>query len=71
MVKAMGGLEFESPVGLVKVRACDNSAQYNFYVGTIKRDASLPDGIGVVNVKAYNTADYARTCEEIAKLRSP
>jgi branched-chain amino acid transport system substrate-binding protein len=71
MVKAMGGLEFDSPVGPVKVRACDNSAQYDFYVGTIKRDASLPDGIGVVNVKAYNTADYARTCEEIAKLRSP
>ena len=69
VVKAMGGMMFDSPVGPVTVRACDNSALYNFYVGTVKRESSLPDGIGVTNVKAYNTKDYARTCEEIAKLR--
>ena len=44
-------------------------ALYNFYVGTVKRDAALPDGIGVADVRAYNTADYARSCDEIAKLR--
>jgi branched-chain amino acid transport system substrate-binding protein len=69
LVKAMGDLSFSSPVGPVKVRGCDNMALYNFYVGTVKRDASLPDGIGVVDVKAYNTSDYARSCEDIAKLR--
>lgn len=69
VVKALGGLEFDSPVGRVRVRACDNSALYNFYVGTVKRDPSLPDGIGVVDVKAFDTAEYARSCEEIAKLR--
>jgi ABC-type branched-subunit amino acid transport system substrate-binding protein len=69
MVKAMGGVSFSSPVGPVNVRACDNMALYNFYVGTVKHDASLPDGIGVADVKAYNTADYARSCDEIAKLR--
>ena len=69
VAKVMGAVSFDSPVGPVKVRACDNMALYNFYVGTVKHDPSLPDGIGVVNVKAYNTADYARSCEEIAKLR--
>jgi hypothetical protein len=44
-------------------------ALYNFYVGTVKHDPSLPDGIGVADVKPYNTADYARSCEDIAKLR--
>ena len=53
----------------MNVRGCDNMALYNFYVGTVKHDASFPDGIGVVDVKAYNTSDYARSCEEIAKLR--
>jgi branched-chain amino acid transport system substrate-binding protein len=69
MVKVMGGVSFSSPVGAVNVRACDNMALYNFYVGTVKHDTSLPDGIGVADIKAYNTADYARSCDEIAKLR--
>jgi branched-chain amino acid transport system substrate-binding protein len=69
VAKVMGDLSFSSPVGPVKVRACDNMALYNFYVGTVKHDASLPDGIGVVDVKPYNTMNYARSCEEIAKLR--
>jgi branched-chain amino acid transport system substrate-binding protein len=67
--KVMGTVSFDSPVGPVKVRACDNMALYNFYVGTVKHDTSLPDGIGVVDVKPYNTADYARSCEDIANLR--
>lgn len=66
---AVDNLEFDSPVGRVKVRACDKMALYNFYVGTVKRDAKLPDGIGVADVKAYNTADYARSCDDIAKAR--
>jgi branched-chain amino acid transport system substrate-binding protein len=67
--KILGTVAFDSPVGPVKVRACDNMALYNFFVGEVKRDAALPDGIGVVNVKAYDTADYARSCDEIMKLR--
>ena len=66
---ALNNLEFKSPVGPVKVRSCDHMALYNFYVGSIKKDASLPDGIGVTDVKAYNTANYARPCDEIAKVR--
>lgn len=69
MAKGLGGMSFDSPVGPVKIRACDNMALYNFYVGEVKRDAGLPDGIGVTNVKAYNTADYARSCEDIARVR--
>ena len=69
VVKALGGVEFEGPTGTVKVRACDNMALYNFYVGTVKRDPKLPDGIGVVDVKSYHTETVARSCEEIAKVR--
>jgi branched-chain amino acid transport system substrate-binding protein len=68
--QAVDGLEFDSPVGPVKVRACDKMALYNFFVGTVKRDAKLPDGIGVVDVKAYNTADHARSCDEIKRVRT-
>lgn len=66
---ALEDIEFSSPVGPVKVRACDHMAMYNFYVGTVKKDARLPDGIGVVDVKAYNTSAYARPCDEIARVR--
>jgi branched-chain amino acid transport system substrate-binding protein len=66
---ALNNLEFSSPVGPVKVRSCDHMALYNFYVGEIKKDPSLPDGIGVADVKAYNTANHARPCEEIAAVR--
>ena len=66
---AFDNIEFASPVGPVKVRACDNMALYNFYVGAVKKDAKLPDGIGVTDVKGYNTASYARSCDDIAKLR--
>lgn len=69
VAEAMNGLEFDSPVGPVKVRGCDHMAMYNFYVGSIKKDARFPDGIGVVDVKPYNTADYARPCAEIASVR--
>jgi branched-chain amino acid transport system substrate-binding protein len=68
--QAVDGLEFDSPVGPVKVRACDKMALYNFFVGTVKRDAKLPDGIGVADVKAYNTADHARSCDEIKRVRT-
>jgi hypothetical protein len=44
-------------------------ALYNFYVGAVSKDAKLPDGIGVKDVKAYNTANYARSCDEIARVR--
>lgn len=70
VIAAMGGVQFEGPTGPVKVRACDNMALYNFYIGKVKRDASLPDGIGVGDLKAYNTETVARSCEDIAKVRA-
>jgi branched-chain amino acid transport system substrate-binding protein len=66
---AFDNLQFASPVGPVKVRACDHMALYNFYVGSVKKGEKFPDGIGVADVKPYNTADYARSCEEIARVR--
>ena len=66
-MKALARCEFEGPTGETKVRGCDNMALYNFYVGTVKRDAKLPDGIGVGDIKTYNTETVARSCEDVAK----
>jgi len=68
--KALGTVQFEGPTGMTKVRACDNMALYNFYVGNVKRDASLPDGIGMGDVKAINTESVARSCDEVKKARA-
>jgi len=68
--KALGTVQFEGPTGPTKVRACDNMALYNFYVGNVKRDASLPDGIGMGDVKAVNTESVARSCDEVKKARA-
>ena len=69
VVQAMSSVSFEGPTGKTTVRACDNMALYNFYVGTVKRDPSLPDGIGVGDVKAFNTEAVARPCVELLRAR--
>lgn len=69
VVKALGTVQFEGPTGPTKVRSCDNMALYNFYVGTVKREASLPDGIGLGDIKIYNTESIARSCAEVLKVR--
>ena len=69
VIKTLGTVQFEGPTGATKVRACDNMALYNFYVGTVKRDASLPDGIGMGDVKAVHTETVARSCEDVMKAR--
>ena len=68
--KALGTVQFEGPTGPTKVRACDNMALYNFYVGVVKRDAALPDGIGLGDIKAVNTESVARSCEDVKKARA-
>jgi branched-chain amino acid transport system substrate-binding protein len=69
VAQALGTVQFEGPTGVTKVRGCDNMALYNFYVGSVKRDASLPDGIGMGDIKAYNTESVVRTCVEVLKSR--
>jgi branched-chain amino acid transport system substrate-binding protein len=69
VLAAMGSVSFEGPTGPVKVRGCDNMALYNFYVGTVKRDAAFPDGIGMADVKTYPMENYARPCLELLKAR--
>ena len=69
VVKALGTVQFEGPTGATKVRSCDNMALYNFYVGTVKREASLPDGIGLGDITTYNTESIARSCAEVLKVR--
>jgi branched-chain amino acid transport system substrate-binding protein len=68
--QALGTVSFEGPTGPTKIRSCDNMALYNFYVGTVKRDASLPDGIGMGDVKAVNTESVARSCAEVQQARA-
>jgi len=68
--KTLGTVSFEGPTGPTKVRACDNMAMYNFYVGNVKLDAKLPDGIGMGDIKAINTETVARSCEEVMKARA-
>ncbi len=69
VLAAMGSVSFEGPTGPVKVRGCDNMALYNFYVGTVKRDAAFPDGIGMADVKTYPMENYARPCLDLLKAR--
>ena len=68
--KALDTVQFEGPTGLTKVRACDHMAMYNFYVGNVKRDPALPDGIGLGDVQAINTETVARSCEDVMKARA-
>jgi hypothetical protein len=68
--KTLGTVQFEGPTGPTKVRACDNMAMYNFYVGNVKLDAKLPDGIGMGDIKAIHTETVARSCEEVMKARA-
>ncbi|MFM9886247.1 MAG: ABC transporter substrate-binding protein [Burkholderiales bacterium] len=65
----MGSVQFEGPTGLIKVRACDNMALYNFYVGNVKRDAKFPDGIGVENVRSFHTENIVRSCVDVLRAR--
>jgi branched-chain amino acid transport system substrate-binding protein len=69
VIKALGTVQFEGPTGPVKVRGCDNMALYDFYVGSVKRDPKLPDGIGLGDIKTFNTEPIARSCDEIMKVR--
>ncbi|MFN0299657.1 MAG: ABC transporter substrate-binding protein [Burkholderiales bacterium] len=65
----LGSVQFEGPTGLIKVRACDNMALYNFYVGNVKRDAKFPDGIGVENVRTFHTESIVRSCVDVLRAR--
>jgi hypothetical protein len=69
IINALGTVQFDGPTGPVKVRSCDNMALYDFYVGAVKRDPSLPDGIGLGDIKVYNTESIARSCDDIVKAR--
>jgi branched-chain amino acid transport system substrate-binding protein len=69
VVAALATVQFEGPTGQTKVRACDNMAFYNFYVGVVKRDAELPDGIGLGDIKTYSTESFARSCADVARAR--
>jgi cysteinyl-tRNA synthetase len=39
-------------------------------LGDVKRDPSLPDGIGMTNVQAINTETVARSCADVMKARA-
>jgi branched-chain amino acid transport system substrate-binding protein len=66
---ALGTVSFEGPTGITKVRACDNMAMYNFYLGTVARGPQYPDGIGMSDIKTYPVEQVARPCVELLKAR--
>lgn len=69
VIAALETVQFEGPTGPTKVRACDNMALYNFYVGTVKRGPNFPDGIGLGDIEAINTEKVARSCADVKKAR--
>ncbi len=69
VIQAMHTVSFEGPTGNTKIRSCDSMALYDFYVGTVKRDAAFPDGIGMTDLKTYHVEDYARSCQETLRSR--
>lgn len=66
---ALGTVSFEGPTGMTKVRACDNMAMYNFYLGKVVRGSQYPDGIGMTDLKTYPVEQVARPCVELLKAR--
>jgi len=69
IIQSMSTINFEGPTGKVKIRGCDNMALFDFYIGNVKRDPALPDGIGVTNIKTYHTENFARPCKELLLSR--
>ena len=62
--------QFEGPTGLTKVRACDNMAMYNFYVGDREARPGPAGRHRLDDIKAYNTETVARSCEDVMKARA-
>lgn len=68
VVDALEGMELDTVVGKVKIRACDHQIMWPFWMGTVTASAKLPWPY-IDNVMKLEPADVYMTCSEIAEAR--
>jgi branched-chain amino acid transport system substrate-binding protein len=69
IIDALAGLEIDSVVGPLKIRACDHQAMWPFWVGTVTRDDKHPWPYITDPVALEPPEKGYRTCEEIEAAR--
>lgn len=68
IIDALEGLEFDSPVGRLKLRACDHQSLWPFWMGPISISDQHP-WPHVTNPASIDTEKTYRSCSEIEALR--
>lgn len=69
LIDALEGFTVDSPVGPVKMRACDHQAELPMFMGVTKKSPDYPFLIAAA-IETIPGAETLPTCEEIKKLRS-
>jgi branched-chain amino acid transport system substrate-binding protein len=67
-VDAMEGMEIDSPVGRIAMRACDHQVALPMYLGTTRKEAGK-DYIVSGDITTLTGEEVMPTCEEIKKAR--
>ena len=68
LIDALGGLTVDSPVGPVKMRACDHQAELPMFIGVTKKSSKYPFFIAS-DIETIAGPETLPTCEEIKKAR--
>lgn len=68
IIKAIEGMEFDSPVGIQQIRACDHQTLWPFWVGPIVVSDKYPWPL-ITNPVLLDPEKRYRTCEEIEAAR--
>lgn len=68
LIKAVEGLKLDSPIGALRVRACDHQLEMPTYFGITKKDPRY-DFLVSGNTQVIDPRKYMPTCEEVLKLR--
>ena len=67
-IDAVKGLSYESFLGRIEVRACDNQAALPMLFGVTRKDPRFPF-LTASDITAIPAKDYMPTCEEVLKSR--
>ena len=68
LIRIVGGMTFESPVGPLTLRACDHQLELPTHFGATKKDAKYPF-LASVDDGIMPPKDCMPTCEEVLKHR--
>jgi len=68
LIDAVAGLTVDSPVGPVKMRACDHQAELPMFIGVTKKSSEYPFFIAS-DIETIAGPETLPTCEEIKKAR--